>query len=661
MVNSNSRRETKPYFPRSPLYWKRVSKEQRRAMWQAVDEERRQQEQSDSAAPEASSTAPQPEPPSLGRTLVQHLEQCVRMQRSLVPLLPAFFRIRGQPVTLRRHFAFEPLFTLDIPQRCCFLAGRQVGKSQNLSMLVLLRGRSIPYFHQLILTPFYEMIRRLSSNYVAELLATSPILKEMSRKSLIGSVLQRDLVNGSRLIFSFARTDPTRTRGVDISGVVFDEIQDIGYDIFAVIGETLSGSEYGFINYSGTPKTLNNTANKIYTDSSMARWVTPCQVCGHWNVPTLEQDLERMLGPVVIDRTIGPESPGTVCAKCSRPIFPDQGHFFHFVKELKHTFPGYHVPQFIMPHHYASHRRWLLLQAKRMGYGGFSTATFMNEVCGIPYDVATTLVSLNDLKRAAVLHPNRLDQAREARRRRGYKRVVMGVDWGGGGKDFISFTSAAVVGLLPDGVCEVIYGWRSPNQHDYVNEVAALVYIARELEVSHIADDMGSGTSRSEFFLHAGLRPERLCSVLYLGPCRGPMLRKIPFNPETGLREHFQLEKTRSLTSTCEMIRSGFLRFFADDYVSTSMPGLLRDFLNLVENQVEVVRGSNVLTIVRDPLGGPDDFAHAVNFAVHLLYFLEGQRYPESMQALIRRQIEESLEKRLSPDRPDFDFSRLVV
>jgi hypothetical protein len=392
----------------------------------------------------------------------------------------------------------------------------------------------------------------------------------------------------------------------------------------------------------------------------MSRWITKCLTCGHWNIPTIEEDLEGMLGPYAVDRPIGPTSPGVVCAQCSRPIDPTRGHHEHMVQALKLTFPGFHIPQLIMPHHYTNPRRWMLLQAKRMGFGGVTKTVFYNESCGLPYDYASKLVTLADLKRAANLHDNKLELAKFARKNRGYKMVVMGIDWGGGGQDFNSLTAIAVVGILPTGVCEVIYGWRAPNLHDYINETAMVVHIAKELRVSRICDDLGAGTARSEFLLHSGMRPENLCSVLYLGPCRGPMCREVPTNMKTGLRKHWQLEKTRSLVSLCELIRSGYIRFFKYDFLHKSMPGMLHDFLALIENQVEAARGSNVLTIIRDKKQGPDDFAHAVNYAVHMLYYLVGQRYPDGVRETIMKEINAAIAKRLNPDRQDFDLASLA-
>ena len=100
----------------------------------------------------------------------------------------------------------------------------------------------------------------------------------------------------------------------------------------------------------------------------------------------------------------------------------------------------------------------------------------------------------------------------------------------------------------------------------------------------------------------------------------------LQFKAATSLhpREHFNMEKARSLSYTCQFIKSGVLRFFSYDYVNSSEPGLLHDFLYLIEDKSETGFGRDRYQILRDP-AGPDDFAQAVNMGTMMLCHMSGQ------------------------------------
>lgn len=52
-----------------------------------------------------------------------------------------------------------------------------------------------------------------------------------------------------------------------------------------------------FTTYAGTPKTLDNTMEKLWTRSSQGEWVIPCPSCRHENISSVSEDLINMIGP----------------------------------------------------------------------------------------------------------------------------------------------------------------------------------------------------------------------------------------------------------------------------------------------------------------------------------------------------------------------------
>jgi len=555
---------------------------------------------------------------------------------TLAVLLPLLLSIRGKPYHLRDHFPFAPFFRPRMSQMTLLKTGRQVSKSTSLASQGVLFSNCIPYFSTLYLTPLFEMIRRFSQNYVAPFIETSPIGSLFSGQSTINNVLQRSFKNRSQMIFSFAYLDAERTRGISADKNVIDEIQDMDISFLPVIHETVSASPWKLFQYAGTPKTLDNTIERLWADSSMAEWMIKCRTggCGHWNIPALEYDLIKMIGPVHDD--IGEKYPAVVCAKCQKPINPrpssqgGTGRWVHRIADKRWSFAGYHVPQMIMPMHYADPEAWAKLVDKSKGKGNVPINVFYNEVCGESWDSGSKLVTVTDLKKAAVLPwTKELEQARQ--HIGGYLHTFCSVDWGGGGvakgkSDLAlqSYTSIAVLGLCPDGRVDVIYGYRSMNPHDHVRESKLILGIMSTFKCSHLVHDYtGAGTVRETIMVQAGLNPRNILPIAYTGAAKSGI---ITFKPatENHPRNHYTMDRNRALSYACQFIQSGVIRFFKYDYHGSEDVGLLHDFLNLIEDKKESAVGRDSYKILRDP-AGPDDFAQAVTMGTMMLFQMRGQ------------------------------------
>jgi len=556
---------------------------------------------------------------------------------TLKPILPLLLSIRGKPYHLHDHFPFAPFFRTRMPRMTLLKTGRQVSKSTSLAAQGVLFSNCIPYFSTLFITPLFEMIRRFSQNYVAPFIDTSPVGRLFTGKSTINNVLQRSFKNRSQMIFSFAYLDAERTRGISADKNTVDEIQDMDITFLPIIHETLSASrDWGLIQYAGTPKTLDNTMERLWTDTSMAEWMIKCPYggCGHWNIPALEFDLMKMIGPAHDE--ISEFRPGVLCAKCQKPVNPrppyqgGTGRWVHRFADRRWSFAGYHVPQIIMPMHYASPEKWQKLNDKKDGKGNTPIHVFYNEVCGESWDSGSKLVTVTDLKKAAVLPWEcKVDQARN--HCSGYLHVFCSTDWGGGGVNkgksdlaLQSYTSIAVLGLRPDGRVDVIYGYRSMNPHDHIREAKIILGIMGTFGCSHLVHDYtGAGAVRETVLRQAGLSLNNILPVAYTGPAKGGL---IIFKPPTNNhpRAHYTMDRNRALIYTCQFIKSNVIRFFQYDYKSSENVGLLHDFLNLIEDKQESGSGKDHYKILRDP-SGPDDFAQAVTMGTMMLFQMRGQ------------------------------------
>jgi hypothetical protein len=404
-----------------------------------------------------------------------------------------------------------------------------------------------------------------------------------------------------------------------------------------IIHETISASRsWGIIQYAGTPKTLDNTIERLWIDSSMAEWLIKCPHggCGHWNIPALEHDLLKMIGPV--HKEISETCPGVICSKCAKPINPrppyqgGTGRWVHRHPSKRWKYAGYHVPQLIMPMHYASVEKWQILVDKMNGKGNTPIHVFYNEVCGESWDSGSKLVTVTDLKRAACLPwENKLDEAQN--NIEGYLYRFVSVDWGGGGVSngksdlaLQSYTSIAVCGLCPDGRVDIIYGFRSMHPHDHIREAKLILGIMAAFKCSHVVHDYtGAGTVRETVLVQAGLPIRNILPVAYTGPAKGGLILFKPAIPKHP-RAHYAMDRNRALNYCCQFIKSGVIRFFRYDYKGSDDVGLLHDFLNLIEDKSESGSGRDTYKILRDP-SGPDDFAQAVTMGTLMLFQMRGQ------------------------------------
>jgi hypothetical protein len=540
---------------------------------------------------------------------------------SLEPLLPLVLNLNGKPYTIKDHFAFSPLFRVLTPKNQVWCTGRQVSKSTSLAAHGVVFSNAVPFFKTLYITPRFEQVRRFSNNYVRPFVDLSPIKSQWSGTSTENSVMQRSFKNNSMMLFSFALLDADRVRGVSADRVCIDEVQDMDPDHVPIIQETMSYSRWGTSYYTGTPKTLDNLIYGLYKRSSQAEWFIPCESCKHWNIPALEHDLDAMIGGYNIH--ISEKQPGTVCAKCRKPINPRHGRWVHRFPERRWQFAGYHVPQIILPLHFADPEKWSTLLLKREGYGNMTQAQFYNEVMGESVDTGQKLISETDLKAACTLEWENKKEPDPAcfRNLQDYKHRILAIDWGGGGEAGISFTVLSVMGFRPDGTIDVIWAKRLLIGGDHLAEAVECMKWSNLFNCDFVAHDYtGAGTVRETVMVQAGFNLDRVMAMRLVRSAAQDLL---VYKPPTEInhRAHYSLDKTRSLLYTCQAIKLKQVRFFQYDRISQEMPGLISDFLALVENKADSRTSSDIYTITRNVLL-TDDFAQAVNLGCAALWHI---------------------------------------
>ena len=515
-----------------------------------------------------------------------------------------------------------------LPNHNFVLDGIVSHNSMSLAADGVLRAATTPFLQTLYVTPRFEQIRRLSTNYVRPLIRNSILYPLMVDESCVQQVLQRSFINESTMFFSFCFLEVDRLRGVSADNIKLDEVQDLDYDFIPVIMECKSHSVLGLTSYSGTPKTIDNTIEALWQLSSQAEWVVPCFSCGHWNMACVAADLNKMIGKETV-----------VCGKCQKPINPSQGHWYHTAAKDHGDFPGYHVPQPIMPLHYASSQKWRELLVKQQTY---SSQKFLNEVLGESCDMGVKLITLTDIKNASILGPN--DYYKAAQLFKNCELRVLAVDWGGGGAEETSFTVASLIGWNPyEAKVQCHYTVRMNAGYTHQDEAAFLLKLFTETSCHIFAHDYGgSGAIRETLMIQAGLPMTRIMNLSYVrATAKNIMYYNAPV-AQGSSRGYYALDKARSLVLQATCLKSGLLQL--PEYESAK--DVTRDLLALMEDKHEMPGGSDVYLIRRQPKLS-DDFAHSLNFGCVAIWHSK-QNWPD-LAAINQFKLSDDAIRQLEP------------
>ena len=543
---------------------------------------------------------------------------------TLVPLL-GMLRLNNRPYSLKDHFQFEPMFSLRVPKRSVWMCGRQVAKSTgaaaNISIRCMVSSAAMQNAQNtdatplriLYVSPRYDQTALFSNERLSTFINTCPFRSSFIDKTCTDHVLQKSFIGGPAAYLNYAFLDAERIRSFTSDWVYIDEFQDVATEFLPLIESTMAASLLELRTYTGTPKTLDSGIENAWQNSSQAEWVIPCFSCGHWNVPRPDADLMKMI-----------ERSGLVCGKCKKPVNPRLGHWYHFSGKEHPEFLGFHISQTTVPLHYGHESKWAELLDKFDNKNNWTPRKFANEVCGISADVGVRLVTTTDIQNASILGPNTYSDAMT--RLRDYNIRIIGVDWGGGGEDQVSYTAVAMLGTNdPSAYLDCVYCERFNAGIEYTEEAQRLLTYFREGGCHWFAHDYGgSGSVRETLMVQAGMPISKIMGCLYAGRVSAQRHIVVHHKPAPGEeRSYWSVDKPRSLVLQALCVKSKIIRF--PSYSSSK--DVTCDLLSLFEDKKEVPGGSDIFMIRRNP-SLPDDFSHALNFA-SVCAWHTSQRYPD--------------------------------
>ena len=495
---------------------------------------------------------------------------------------------------------FRPIYNLsDTVKEMLLKTGRQVSKSTYNAKDILIDSMRIPHLNTLFVAPLQEQTVRFSRNYVGADIRDTPFIQNYFwDTSCQDNVFSRSMTNHSVIHLAYSLLDAERVRGIAADKLVFDEVQDIPWDNIPIINECLSASPYKWRNYTGTPKTLDNTIEKFWERSTMCEWSVTCSRCKKVNVPDDENVWEM----------IGLTSP--VCAYCDLDIREDIPKGKWIMRNPKWEDPvdcpilGFHIPQIIMPIHYDLDKdgeptNWIELLKKQERY---AEAQFANECLGLSYDQGGRLITLTELISISdgKLY-DKWDQDTPV------DPVYMGVDWGISAQT--SYTAVCIGGFDPqDGRFKVLYAHRFTSTN-ILHQIDDILEMANRFNVKRIGADCGVGWTNNQI-LKENYGKDKVLPFNY---CTSNWVCNYNKN-----RGYFSLDKTTSLNLMFMALKQKQVQMPPSRWMGVDGKNFYKDFLSLYEEIVESTRG--LYKVFAHNKTDPDDMAHALNFCMFAGY-----------------------------------------
>lgn len=516
------------------------------------------------------------------------IEKGAKLRRS--DILPLLFNIQGAPFSLQNFPQFRALYDTKYAPNLIFMCGRQIGKTVNLARYETMNCIQIPHFQVLYVAPLQSQAHRYSSLYLREALTSCMVARALQNSKnakpdsgpIIKAVGHQAFLNSAGIQMTYAKTSADRARGIYADEIDCDELQDHLVDNVAVIMQSLTQSKWGLRRYTGTAKTMDNTIEHYWQKSSMSEWVVKCTACNHWNIPNKDGKIYEMV------RAQGPS-----CVKCGRLLNVAKGGWVAAHPDRVHWFPGYHIPQVVVPEIANNPAKWYELVDK---VGTLPEATVYQEIFGISSSLGARLITQEDIDKRSVLpSPDKLQK-----NLKDYVCTVSGVDWGVA--EQTSFTVHTVIGVKRDGKIHVLWAKRYVG-FDTDSLLKDIAQTHRFYKCQLLCADHGVGFAQNILLAHRFGLP-----VIQMQYSRQKQL--LSYNAVADKHPRWIVDKVTALDLLFFAIRYGHIYFPPQSDFKKFTDDLLSPFQVMTTGV-----GIESVSFVRNP-NSPDDFCHALCFAV---------------------------------------------
>lgn len=364
-----------------------------------------------------------------------------------------------------------------------FMTSRQTEKSTTLgNKLIALCGMNW-YQNVMFVTPSASQTKVFSSARIDDIVEISPMVKALTHKSLTWNILEKEFLTQSKIYLRYAFLNADRIRGISVSSIFYDEVQDLLKDVLPVIRESASRFRNALHVYSGTPKSFDNSIENIWSkQSTMSEWVVPCEhhIPIHWVV----------LGPKNIGKV------GPICERCGNGLNPEHPLSRWVAMNPGATVEGYRICRLMVPWYFKPdfndknpYKAWNSILHTMETY---PTAQFMNEVMALSYDSGTKPITRMEVARACdETNTYLMDEDQVAVLGKTHN-LYAGLDWGTGANAYSVITIGGYV--RNDSSFQIVFTKRFDGVlTDPEPQMREILRLINKFSIKLIGSDYGMG------------------------------------------------------------------------------------------------------------------------------------------------------------------------
>jgi len=511
------------------------------------------------------------------------------------------FYLNGAPLNLpyesMRHI--HPIYNKRT-NAMLFKFGRQTHKSTTVGYKITIPCLKFENYHSLYVAPTGNQVSVFSTDKLDSTLRESEVIQDhyIDTKTK-DQISYKELTNGSRIYLRSAFHSADSIRGISADQTCIDEIQDICSDHIPVIEQCMSHSLAKWESlkdrvpnlpmhlfncriYAGTPKTIENTMERYWDQSTQNEWIIKCthQGCKKYNYIN-----EFNIGDTCL-----------ICNKCGKPIYYENGQWVKMASEG--IIDSFRTPQIILNwiNNINNPEAWKInvINTRRL----YSTEKYFNEVLALPYANARHPLSVAEIKAVCEDYDMVDENVGYGDAMLGGTPLFAGIDWGKG--DTASGTSYSIltIGGHIKGKFKTVFKKRYTGKLGApLPQVEDMLNIIRRFRCVLTIADTGDGRTSNAMMVEA-LGPRSFGEIYE----HGTMKQKIKWDGDKGI---YIMNRTRIMTDLLMEIKREEVSFFKYEQFKEFQS----DFTGIYADYSERTR------LTKYDHNVPDDAFHSYMFA----------------------------------------------
>ncbi len=479
--------------------------------------------------------------------------------------------------------------------------GRQTHKSTTVAFKSVLPCLKYENYHTLYVAPTGNQVSVFSTDKLDSAIRRSPYIRDhYTDTQTKDQITYKELSNGSKIYLRSAYHSADSIRGISCDQTCVDEIQDIVSDHIPVIEQSMGHSIAKWKHlaerfptlpqhlfnckiYAGTPKTIENTMERYWANSTQNEWIIKCQNagCGKYNYIDVEN-----IGPTCL-----------ICRKCGKPIYYDHGQWI--AMNQGGFIEGYRLPQIVLNwiNDVDNPQSWItnVINTQKI----YSAEKYANEVLALSYAAAKHPLSVPELIACCEDRPMLTEEnLYMSPIIKAASIITVGIDWGKGDLNCGTSYSTICISAWFSGKFKVLLIKKYKGKmSDALLQIDDMLRLIDRFKAKLVIADTGDG------------RTSNAIMVKKLGPLKfaelyehGTMKHKIKWNKDSG---YYIINRTQVMTDIFMEIKRTEINFFNYDEFKEHQS----DFTGIYSEYSEQTRMTKFDHSV------PDDAMHALLFS----------------------------------------------